>query len=385
MGSLDKINDMDTLSAADLARELNTSVPRVTRAAARLDLKARQSNGRFAFDRRAAGRIRDALGVTPRAAGLSNSELAVLSALRSAPFGLESARAVARRADLSPTTARRTLEALARSGLVERTAETVAVGRARDANIWRANIRHPRWASLDPILSQVERPAAPRDARRGERQVPARLRHLFWNSAESQLDASRAGPYIARRLLRTMDLQGLAWGVDALTPEDWERAAQARGLATDVRRLAHNLAAATRKGAGTLKGVFGATKVEFFDASELELLAKPTDVAGLQVASPQDLMAMKLKVMAERGEMRDYFDVKAIDEQGTVSVEEGVALYMRRYGIDPSSEALPHLYRTMGDLSDVEVDELLPIDLAELQRWWSGRQARALRNADRFG
>ncbi|MEX2449039.1 MAG: hypothetical protein WD404_09910 [Solirubrobacterales bacterium] len=94
---------------------------------------------------------------------------------------------------------------------------------------------------------------------------------------------------------------------------------------------------------------------------------------------------MKLKVMAERGEMRDYFDVKAIDEEGGVSVEEGVALYMRRYGVDPSSEALPHLFRTMGDLSNVEVDELLPIDLDDLQHWWGARQARALRNADRFG
>jgi len=143
--------------------------------------------------------------------------------------------------------------------------------------------------------------------------------------------------------------------------------------------------APTHESAGTLKGVFGATKVEFFDASGLELLAEPTDVARLKVASPQDLMAMKLKVMAERGEMRDYFDVKAIDEEGGVSVEEGVALYMRRYGVDPSSGALPHLFRAMGDLSDVEVDELLPIDLAELQRWWSARQVRALRNSDRFG
>jgi hypothetical protein len=206
----------------------------------------RQPNGRFAFDRRAADRLRDALGAVPRVAGLSRSELVVLAALRDAPFGLESARAVARRANLSPTTAGRALDALALAGLVEQTTETVAAGRARKAKIWRANIRHPRWASLDPILSRVERPPAPRRARRGEQQVPARLRHLFWNSAKSQLDATRAGPYIARRLLRTMDLQGLAWGAGALAPEDWERAAQARGLDADVRRLAHNLAAASR-------------------------------------------------------------------------------------------------------------------------------------------
>lgn len=143
--------------------------------------------------------------------------------------------------------------------------------------------------------------------------------------------------------------------------------------------------AVTHESAGTLRGLFGSTKVEFFDASRLRRLAEPTVVAGLNVADLRDLMAMKIKVMAERGEMRDYFDVKAIDESGGISVEEGVVLYMKRYDIDPSSEALPHLYRAMGDLSDVEEDDLLPEDLAGLQRWWSARQARAIRDADRFG
>lgn len=143
--------------------------------------------------------------------------------------------------------------------------------------------------------------------------------------------------------------------------------------------------AVTHEAKGTLKGLFGATKIEIFDATRLDQLTEPVVVAGLSVSGLYDLMAMKIKVMAERGEMRDYFDVKAIDERGAISVEEGIELYMRRYGIDPSSDALPHLFRAMGDLSDVEADDLLPIDLAELQEWWSARQARAVRNSDRFG
>ncbi len=155
----------------------------------------------------------------------------------------------------------------------------------------------------------------------------------------------------------------------------------------EIRDLLDRLGAfaVTHESAGTLKGLFGATKIEIFDASRLTQLTKPVVIAGINVAGLQDLMAMKIKVMAERGEMRDYFDVKAIDEEGAISVEEGVELYMRRYGIDSSSDALPHLYRTMGDLSDVEADDLLPIGFDELQRWWSARQARVLRNSDRFG
>jgi len=143
--------------------------------------------------------------------------------------------------------------------------------------------------------------------------------------------------------------------------------------------------AVTHESEGTLKGLFGATKVEVFDASQLKQLTEPANIAGIRVAGLQDLMAMKLKVMAERGEMRDYFDVRAIDEDGTVSLEEGVEAYLKRYSINPSSDALPHLYRTMGDLSDVEVDESLPIGKPELQKWWSKRQVQVLRNTDRFG
>jgi hypothetical protein len=142
--------------------------------------------------------------------------------------------------------------------------------------------------------------------------------------------------------------------------------------------------AVTHESEGTLRGLFGATKIEVFDASALRRLAKPTRVAGLDVASLQDLMAMKIKVMAERGEMRDYFDVKAIDEGG-ISVEEGVELYIERYGVNPSSTAITHLYMAMGDLGDVEVDESLPIGKPELQAWWSTRQVQVLRNSSRFG
>jgi Nucleotidyl transferase AbiEii toxin, Type IV TA system len=143
--------------------------------------------------------------------------------------------------------------------------------------------------------------------------------------------------------------------------------------------------AVTHESQGTLKGLFSATKIEIFDASGLKQLGEPTIIAGLNVASLLDLMAMKIKVMAERGEMRDYFDVKAIDEDGTVSVEEGIEAYVERYGVNPRGDALPHLYRALGDLSDVEVDEMLPTGKPELQRWWGRRQARLLRNSERFG
>jgi hypothetical protein len=234
---------MDTISGADLARELGTSVPRISRAVERLGIDARQANGRFGFTRQQADRIRRTLGVMPQIEGLTRSEALVLAALRSAPLGLVSMRAVARRSGLSPTTAARALKTLASSGLVERTHEVIAAGRAREVTLWQANVTHSRWAELDAALDGVERPDQPGPAKD---RVPRYLHHLFWNTAESQLDPAEAGAYIARRLLQEMDIQGLAWGAQVLKPEDWRRGAKARGLDPKVRRLAHNLATAPR-------------------------------------------------------------------------------------------------------------------------------------------
>lgn len=234
---------MDTISGAALARELGTSTPRVTRAVTRLGIEARQPNGRLALTRRQANRVRRELGVTPRIEGLTRSQSLVLAALRSAPLGLVSIRAVARRGGLSPTAAGTALQALLGVGLVTRSEQTIAAGRARTATVWCLAISSPRLADLDPDLSRVELRARPR---RADKRVPPRLRHLFWNTADSQLDTRRAGDYIARRLLRTMDLQGLAWGASALRASDWERGAVARGLSPKVKRLARNLADASR-------------------------------------------------------------------------------------------------------------------------------------------
>lgn len=232
---------MDTISGARLARELGTSSPRVTRAVERLGIDARQANGRLALTRRQAGRVRRALGVTPRVEGLSSTEAMTLAALRSAPFGLVSERAVARRGGLSPTAAGRALKSLGAAGLVTRATETIAAGRAREVSVWSANVTHRSWPEIDRSLSKAEPPGRPQ---RVEDKVPRRLRHLFWNTADSQLYVDRAGGYIARRLLQTMDLQGLAWGARTLSAEDWRQGAKARGLDSKARRLAQNLAEA---------------------------------------------------------------------------------------------------------------------------------------------
>ncbi len=141
------------------------------------------------------------------------------------------------------------------------------------------------------------------------------------------------------------------------------------------------------RSAGTLEGVLGETKVELFIDIDEErpqrALEGPELVAGLHVASLRDLAAMKVKVIGDRGEMRDYYDLKLIEEEGGVSVEEGLSLYMQRYRADPHGPALGHTVRALGYLDDVEEDESLPITKEELAAWWRKRQAALIPRLDR--
>jgi hypothetical protein len=109
-------------------------------------------------------------------------------------------------------------------------------------DLLKANLTAPEWLELVPRLAAIERPRRGKVQR--QRRVPRYLEHLFWNTAPAQLDVDRAGSYIARRLIQTGDLDGLAWGAENLYAEAWREAANTRGLSPEQRALARNLAAA---------------------------------------------------------------------------------------------------------------------------------------------
>ncbi len=365
---------MDTYSAADVAQDLHTSTPRVVRAAKRLGIDAKP-NGRLVLTRGLVERLTAELGRTPSIHGLSLIEVKILAALSRAPFGLSSARVVATQAGVSPTAASKALKTLEHNDLVRREATVIAAGRARKVELLHANRRAERWLEVAPTLAQVL--PAERD-RPTQQVVPRRLEHLFWNTAPTQLDLSRSGHYIARRLLSTMDLDGLAWGARSLHPSDWEQAAMARGLDKPVRALAHNLA--------DERGLHADTKVEFFHADEgrpQHLLENTTTVGGLRMAGLKDLLAMKLKVVGDRGELRDYYDIKTIEQQTGLTVEDGLALFTERYDVSSTSDTVRHIVTALGYLDDIEEDDALPIGKDELAGWWRTRQAHLVRHLSR--
>jgi hypothetical protein len=118
----------------------------------------------------------------------------------------------------------------------------------------------------------------------------------------------------------------------------------------DLDKLTHRLNAVgpfavTERSAGTLKGIFSATKVQFLHADEAQpqhLLEPPEEVDGLQIAGLSDLLAMKLKVVGDRGELRDCFDLMTIEQRTWRTADEGPALFVAlRPRISPAGDR-PH-------------------------------------------
>jgi hypothetical protein len=231
------------MSAAALARELQTSLPRVVRVIERLGLDARQDNGRMRLGPADVERLREELGPpVPRVPGLRPGEVKTLATLARAPLGLASARTVAKRAGVSPTTASRAVASLREQKLVTVQRRTLPAGHARTVDLIRLDYGSPRWQQLAGVIASVQPRPRPRET--PDRRVPPRLEHLFWNTAASQLDTERAGGYIARRLLTVNDPEGLAWGAANLSAADWRHAARTRGVSPQRRALALNYAAA---------------------------------------------------------------------------------------------------------------------------------------------
>ena len=146
--------------------------------------------------------------------------------------------------------------------------------------------------------------------------------------------------------------------------------------------------AVTSRAPGTLNGLFSQTKVQFLhcdEAAEQTLLQPPSEVAGLQIAGIPDIFAMKLKVIADRGELRDYFDLMVIEQQTGLGVEEGLGFFLTRFRRPPENQVLMPVLSALGYFDDVDEDASLPLGKPEIAAYWRRRQPEIARHMQRFG
>lgn len=150
----------------------------------------------------------------------------------------------------------------------------------------------------------------------------------------------------------------------------------------DLDKLASRLTAigpfaVTERSAGILNGIFSATKVQFLHADEgrpQHLLEPPEEVDGLRVAGLSDLMALKLKVVGDRGELRDYFDLMTIEQRTGRTADEGLALFIERFQLEYPQQAINHILLGLGYFDDVDPDDALPVPRDQIIDYWTRRQ-----------
>lgn len=161
----------------------------------------------------------------------------------------------------------------------------------------------------------------------------------------------------------------------------------------DPQALAARLAergpfAVTTVAEGTLNGIFDEAKVQFLWARGQHQLEEPTEVAGLRIGSISDLLATKLKVIGDRGELRDYVDLMAIEQLAHRTAEEGIEIYLQRYGLDDTHPSLRAIVLGLGHFDDVAGDPLLEAEqgpdlLDRVRAYWQQRQREVIAHLDR--
>jgi hypothetical protein len=123
---------------------------------------------------------------------------------------------------------------------------------------------------------------------------------------------------------------------------------------------------------GSLAITLGSTLIEFTNASMVVMLEPTQTVSGIGIASLGDLLAMKLATITKRKALRDYDDIRAIEQIGGRRVEEGLALAARRYKI-PDDAGLLAIVRALAEVDQCSPDPLASASHSELIQYWSRR------------
>ena len=126
--------------------------------------------------------------------------------------------------------------------------------------------------------------------------------------------------------------------------------------------------------------------MQFLDADDQENVEATITIAGIPLASLPDLMASKLNALVTRvpGALRDYFDLKAIEEKTQLRAEEWLGIFVRRFRFVSPRSYLAHVVRALGYMGGVEDDNLLPRgSFVEVAACWQMRQPEILRHLDR--
>ena len=131
---------------------------------------------------------------------------------------------------------------------------------------------------------------------------------------------------------------------------------------------------------GTVNCTFGGVKVQFLWAEGQQRLEAGSAVGKMIVGSFPDVAASKLKVIGDRGELRDYYDLMCIETMVNTPATTMLQWYCQRYRVAEDDQSVYHIVRTLGSFADVADDPWLSNSLGrpnlpnEIAEYWQKRQ-----------
>ena len=93
-------------------------------------------------------------------------------------------------------------------------------------------------------------------------------------------------------------------------------------------------------------------------AHDMRWMQAPRCIEGMAVGEIPDLLASKLAAASDRGKLRDFIDLAAIDRLSGYTLEDGLEFYRRVFGLDvhPNPAAMRRVLRVLADPGYVEPD-----------------------------
>ena len=104
-----------------------------------------------------------------------------------------------------------------------------------------------------------------------------------------------------------------------------------------------------------------------------------TTVDGIRIGSLPDLMAMKLDVIRERHQLRDYIDICEMDRTGACKIEDGLRYHRQRYSPTVSWEETTRVAEMATDPPRMASDPVFDALMSEVVAYLAQRRDEVMR------
>ena len=108
----------------------------------------------------------------------------------------------------------------------------------------------------------------------------------------------------------------------------------------------------------TLLGLFESTKFSLF-RYEAILVSKTTSLWGIKIASPQDIGAMKIAAVMDRGTKKDFIDLYFLSKQAGITLDDCLNNYEKKY--KKLANNIYSIVKSLTYFDDAEKSEMPPM------------------------